>query len=381
MLSSPQQVSQVLGLLYDAAGDPSLWEPFIAQLARRTRATSAALVIHDFKHACCTVGTSWRLDPDLSRLYQDHYHALDVWAEKVSSVRAGHAYLSEALCPLAELRTTEFYSDLLMKSDIEHAMFAVPESSRSLLASISLYRCRSRSEFTQSDLHILEFLAPHLQRAFKLHFALSEARAHSAGAEAALEMLPTGIVMLGSRGEIVFKNQSAACTIAEKDGLLVTGNQLRAERSVESEHLTAMVESALSVSTGVGMSAGGGILISRRTRPPLQVVISPIRNTKVQSFQKTAAIAFINDPLRRNRPPEAVLRQVHGLTSAECRIALLLSDGHAPRQIAGMLGVTDNTIRSQIKSIYGKTGVKRQSELVRLLLNHAGPSIQRDPIR
>jgi DNA-binding CsgD family transcriptional regulator len=29
-----------------------------------------------------------------------------------------------------------------------------------------------------------------------------------------------------------------------------------------------------------------------------------------------------------------------------------------------MVGVTDNTVRSQIKSIYSKTGVKRQSELV-----------------
>jgi DNA-binding CsgD family transcriptional regulator len=33
-----------------------------------------------------------------------------------------------------------------------------------------------------------------------------------------------------------------------------------------------------------------------------------------------------------------------------------------PRKIAEMVGVTDNTVRSQIKSIYSKTGVKRQGK-------------------
>jgi len=96
---------------------------------------------------------------------------------------------------------------------------------------------------------------------------------------------------------------------------------------------------------------------------------------------RIAVAVFINDPLKPQRPTDSLLRTLYGLTRAECRVALLLSDGRAPKQIADTVGVTENTVRSQIKSIYGKTGVKRQSELIRLLVNHAGPSIQRDPIR
>ena len=58
------------------------------------------------------------------------------------------------------------------------------------------------------------------------------------------------------------------------------------------------------------------------------------------------------------------------------RSTLMLSDGRAPREIAEKVGVTDNTVRSQIKSIFSKTGVRRQSDLVRLLLNSAQPTIQ-----
>jgi DNA-binding CsgD family transcriptional regulator len=53
--------------------------------------------------------------------------------------------------------------------------------------------------------------------------------------------------------------------------------------------------------------------------------------------------------------------------------ALLLSDGHSSKEIANDVGVT------QIKSIFSKTGVRRQSDLVRLLLSNAQATIQAGP--
>ena len=41
-----------------------------------------------------------------------------------------------------------------------------------------------------------------------------------------------------------------------------------------------------------------------------------------------------------------------------------------------IVGVTETTVRSQIKSVFSKTGVKRQGELIRLLLSYSGPTIQ-----
>jgi DNA-binding CsgD family transcriptional regulator len=87
------------------------------------------------------------------------------------------------------------------------------------------------------------------------------------------------------------------------------------------------------------------------------------------------AVAFINDPFQTRRPTKEVLHMVYGLTPAECRVALLLSDGRAPQEIAKMVGVTQNTVRSQIKSIFSKTGDGRQGELIQLLLRHSEPAI------
>jgi DNA-binding CsgD family transcriptional regulator len=89
-----------------------------------------------------------------------------------------------------------------------------------------------------------------------------------------------------------------------------------------------------------------------------------------------AAVVFVQDPLRAQRPLQATLHAHYNLTPAECRVALLLCDGLDPRQIANLVGVTYETVRSQLKSIFSKTSTRRQAELIRLLLNQASPPLQ-----
>ena len=255
-------------------------------------------------------------------------------------------------------------------------MFGILERSKSRLASVSLYRDKSRSAFTRCDSRILQFLVPHLQRAFRLHFRLFELRARSEGFEAALDMLPTGIIFIGPKGEVVLMNHAASAVVSESDGLLATRSGLRAERPAESSLLEKTIREATCMSNGHGALTGGTVLVSRHSRAPLQILVSPIRNSAIHTSQAIAAVAFITDPTQRQRPRQDVLRAMFGLTPAECRVALLLGDGHAPRKIADMIGVTDNTVRSQIKSIFSKTGVKRQGELIGLLLSNSGLATQ-----
>lgn len=75
---------------------------------------------------------------------------------------------------------------------------------------------------------------------------------------------------------------------------------------------------------------------------------------------------------------ETLLRQTLRLSPMECRIAALLTEGLSVKQIAGLFGTQQDTVRKQLQSIYKKTGTQRQSELIRLLLNL--PSYALDPV-
>jgi len=53
-----------------------------------------------------------------------------------------------------------------------------------------------------------------------------------------------------------------------------------------------------------------------------------------------------------------------GLTRAEYRVCILLGQGMGARMIANELGVSDTTVRSQLSSIYSKTGTAGQVDLM-----------------
>jgi DNA-binding CsgD family transcriptional regulator len=56
------------------------------------------------------------------------------------------------------------------------------------------------------------------------------------------------------------------------------------------------------------------------------------------------------------------------LTPAETRIAIALFKGQSVEAYAKEAGISINTARWYVKQIYAKTGVKRQTELIRMLL-------------
>lgn len=64
-----------------------------------------------------------------------------------------------------------------------------------------------------------------------------------------------------------------------------------------------------------------------------------------------------------------VLADLFGLTQAESRLVQALVQGVSPSQYAARQKLSQNTIRNQLKSIFEKTEVRRQSDLVSLICN------------
>src|SRR5579863_9216969 len=102
MLSGDETLSSLIACLYEAAGDPDLWNPFLQRLAQVTRAEYAGLAshyadTHGFSHV-------WKIDPEMVRLHAEYYHSVDVWSQRGGSLPAGTVVTSQSLCPLSELK-------------------------------------------------------------------------------------------------------------------------------------------------------------------------------------------------------------------------------------------------------------------------------------
>ena len=83
---------------------------------------------------------------------------------------------------------------------------------------------------------------------------------------------------------------------------------------------------------------------------------------------------FLNDPSHSPRVSPEALRDLLGLTQSEAGIAADIGDGMRPTEIAARHGISPNTVRAHLRSIFTKTGVRRQSQLVHLVL-HSQPGL------
>ena len=63
-----------------------------------------------------------------------------------------------------------------------------------------------------------------------------------------------------------------------------------------------------------------------------------------------------------------LLRATYGCTAREAALALTLAQGRTLAEAAGTLGISIHTARTHLKRVFRKTGTKRQTELLRLVL-------------
>lgn len=245
-------------------------------------------------------------------------------------------------------------------------------------ANQGIHRSREAGRLEEHDPDLVRLLRPHIKRAYRLHSYLAATGKQRASLQSALDSLTMGVILLAQKGRMVTMNRAAERLLTDNDGLQAVREGLRAARADESARLQQLVAEATATSAGPGLRPTGALRVSRRGRPPLQLLVFAVRGFDVDRAHPVRAIVYISDPAQRVRPAYDTLRTLFGLTPAEYRLAMLLADGHRPTTVAGMVGVSRNTLKSQLASIYRKTGTSRQAQLVRLLLQlpTTSPSVE-----
>jgi DNA-binding CsgD family transcriptional regulator len=101
--------------------------------------------------------------------------------------------------------------------------------------------------------------------------------------------------------------------------------------------------------------------------------VSPVgqRHSYDGLARRAAAILFLVDPDEAAVPLDDRLRALYSLTAAEARVAGAVAAGQSAADISDRFGVSRETARSQIKSVFDKAGVRSQSAFIRLAAAHS----------
>jgi DNA-binding HTH domain-containing proteins len=127
---------------------------------------------------------------------------------------------------------------------------------------------------------------------------------------------------------------------------------------------------------GAAYSGSNSVPIpSGESRPPMIVGLLPLRRTVQDVFLVEAAVVTVTPVDRSNAPAAVVLERLFDLTPAEAKVAQGIGSARSVEALANSLGISRETVRSQLKAVMAKTGAGRQSELVSLLAGKEFPQI------
>lgn len=150
--------------------------------------------------------------------------------------------------------------------------------------------------------------------------------------------------------------------------LISRSGDIFASNSLARQILTAEEQARLAELAADRGWQGEGCLI-RWDRPgdqaPWLLWLSPMTNGAATPSYCAVTVCDTNPAVH---VPDDVLVSLFHLTKAEIRLAHQMLAGHSPAQASREMGVTIHTVRTYLKRLYLKTGVKTQAALVRKLL-------------
>jgi DNA-binding CsgD family transcriptional regulator len=231
------------------------------------------------------------------------------------------------------------------------------------------------------ELSALTLVAPHIDRAAKIHRILSRSKTTTDSLGAAFAASGFGILLLAESNRVLFANAEADAVVRGRAGLTYRDGQLVATDRANSERLRALVRQFAQVRGDEGKCVGtlelereadGSMLVAH------VVPISPKRTPIALSLERPAAAIIIIDHGADLQDRVSQFAARFGLTAAETRVLAEIACGSGILAAAKKLGVTEVTARTHAKRIFAKTGTSRQTELIRYFFE---TSLPRSPVR
>ena len=212
----------------------------------------------------------------------------------------------------------------------------------------------------------MRLLIPHLRRAVTISNVLDVQVVEKARMAETLDALKLGVVLANEDSRILHANRAAEDMMRDGGPLRDRGGVLRAEGDAASGEIRSAIKQAANDESGIGKT-GLAVRLTEEDEAPVVAHVLPLAGGEVRTRLDPAAVAavFINPKVDEAANAQAVASSF-GLTPAEKRVLSRVLTGSTVAEAAADLGVAPTTARTHLDSIFAKTGVSRQSELIRL---------------
>ena len=372
---SHQDLSDLIGAIYDCALDPARWEATLVRVADAFDCAFVSLTLSDLRNNRFLINKAAGWEPDLLRLKSERHvpeinARLTEWLAQQSS--ADEMFVTSVHLSADYIRKSLYVEECLKPQGIVDIMHMFLMCTHRQFAEIGLGRHERQGVITKREIELGRLLLPHLRKAVAISDILDVRTIERTRLAEALDSLRCGVVLTDGRGRILHANNSAEQMMRNGGPIRNANRVLMAGTPSASRELRNAIAQAARDETLAGKTTIA-IRITDDDQPPLYAHVLSMTSGDLRTGLQPEAAAAVFIDRSDERSGAGLLARAYGLTAAEERIVESLMSGHTLAEASGHLGVAQSTAKTHLDRVFAKTGVSRQTELIRLTMRLARP--------
>jgi DNA-binding CsgD family transcriptional regulator len=364
-----QRLSDLIGVIYDAAIDPSFWQCAMERAAYFVGGTGAALICKDVgaRHAVIPHDFGFQRLP--VALFEPIYPA----AEPLFLGDIEQPIAITDLIPLEELIQTELYRRWAKPQGFVDFISAVLDRTAISAAIFGVFRHERNGIVDDRARRQMRLIAPHVRRAVLIGRMFEFKAAEVATFVDTLDGLSAAMYLVDAQGRLIHANAAGSAILAARDILSSVGGRL-----VASDTRVQLTLRDVFAAAGQGDAALGikGIAVpligkdgERYVAHALPLTSGARRRAGIDRV--AAAALFVRRADLVASSTSHVIGETFKLTPTELRVLLAIVEVGGIPEVATAFGVADTTVRTHVNRLFEKTGVTRQADLVKLVAGYA----------
>jgi DNA-binding CsgD family transcriptional regulator len=370
-MARAEAIFAIVRRIHEASLTADAWGPVLQSISNLLEGDHAILLASDPARA--DGGPAVAIGIDNSALARFASPEAESWiGSAMRTIGSGAAVTRSRLMPDRQFERTDFYNEVVRPAGGFHSL-GVAHQMPALSSFVTVCRRKQAGDFDADDTALMQTLAPHFATALLVRQHLGAADLATKAAWTALERLNTGVIVVDARASIVFANKIAELLFAARDLRLDRDGICTRDSSVD-RRMRRLIAACTARAAAPHAEVGGTFELGRSpARAGLRISVTPFQFEPIglgpDGTPGPLALLLISDPQRDRNDRITGLQQRFGLTFAEASFALEIIKGDGRAAAAARSGITVGTARTHLEHIFEKAGVRRQAELVHLLLS------------
>lgn len=372
-MATDAKLLDLIGHIYDCAIEPKKWPDTLEQIVGHVGGQAAAISLQDPLSREVRLISQWGIKPDFEKSMMEAM-PINPLISMGWFVDIDEPFTGERALGRESYLKTRFYKEIIAPGGYYDAALTVLAKSVNRFGSLSVPTDEPVSEMA---LERLREIAPHVRRAVSIADLLDARALESGMLSAAFDLLTIGIILVDDNSRIVHANAAGNRLLDERSAVRRDGDQLSCRDPRTANELAVAIQNAASGNTADFPKSGIALPISKADGSDMAAWILPLdrglRNQFAISFSASAAV-FLRQLGDMSPFPGELFVKRFGISPAECRVLMMLTQGMTVREAAGTLGISEPTAKTHLQKLFQKTGTDRQADLMRLVMSALAPA-------